>query len=535
MGEHDKKRIAHTRALQDRGRRVEHDYAARIQQRAERLTEAVENSTNPIGAEIARRRRQHIELQMAQLRSDAVQARRLAEHVDSLSRRTTERTWKQTMTESSIFDAGNRQYHKPELKDKPTAGKGALTFNPLHPSMELPPEQLIRLLGMESKKTRKHMKTRRSSRRQEPRPTNAEETIADSPRPADEKKSQRSEFREKSPLAVDEQKTNRSPSPAAEQQAIEGRAAAEPEHLPPAPKHPMEYERNERPVFEQRRHGWLLPALVIGVVAGAVVAAALLLFQSPPIIKQSTPDPVATKESRKDRVPAKQPIGQQVKRKTTVDKGKSTATLRQATSPRKAAGAADDARREAAIKTEQKRLRRAAQQRLTEQLTKQKVARELAALPSPPTDNQETRGTTPLPAPPEQTYQQAAAAEPVPETVTPALAPPDASIDLPEAGVSALDDAASAGAGEIPGTRNDLMDGVGQLTASDAAPGDTAEPVSKPAPAADLNPRTPDYADQPETVMGTEPSGDTDSAIEQGSPGVADESPTSAAKDSALF
>lgn len=45
------------------------------------------------------------------------------------------------MTQSSISQAG------PE--------SAQLNFNPIHPSMELPPEQLIRLLGMETKKDRK--------------------------------------------------------------------------------------------------------------------------------------------------------------------------------------------------------------------------------------------------------------------------------------------------------------------------------------------------------------------------------------------
>lgn len=47
------------------------------------------------------------------------------------------------MTQSSISQSGQA----PE--------SAQLNFNPLHPSMELPPEQLIRLLGMETKKDRK--------------------------------------------------------------------------------------------------------------------------------------------------------------------------------------------------------------------------------------------------------------------------------------------------------------------------------------------------------------------------------------------
>ncbi|MDT8386176.1 MAG: hypothetical protein RQ736_01575 [Thiogranum sp.] len=47
------------------------------------------------------------------------------------------------MTQSSINQSGQ----SPE--------SAQLNFNPIHPSMELPPEQLIRLLGMETKKDRK--------------------------------------------------------------------------------------------------------------------------------------------------------------------------------------------------------------------------------------------------------------------------------------------------------------------------------------------------------------------------------------------
>lgn len=54
------------------------------------------------------------------------------------------------MTQSSTIGTEHTQ-----SIDSTGSGKVQLSFNPMHPSMELPPEQLIRLLGVETKKTRK--------------------------------------------------------------------------------------------------------------------------------------------------------------------------------------------------------------------------------------------------------------------------------------------------------------------------------------------------------------------------------------------
>lgn len=47
---------------------------------------------------------------------------------------------------------------------KPRSGGSQSRFNPLHPSMELPPEQLIRLLGLEAKSSRSNRDTARRAR-----------------------------------------------------------------------------------------------------------------------------------------------------------------------------------------------------------------------------------------------------------------------------------------------------------------------------------------------------------------------------------
>ncbi len=62
------------------------------------------------------------------------------------------------MTSSSISEASQKPLAKTSAANQAARGRAALAFNPLHPSMELPPEQLIRLLSITCKKTRKHPK-----------------------------------------------------------------------------------------------------------------------------------------------------------------------------------------------------------------------------------------------------------------------------------------------------------------------------------------------------------------------------------------
>ena len=211
------------------------------------------------------------------------------------------------MTESSIFTSGNSQQSKPGMKKQPAEGRGALAFNPLHPSMELPPEQLIRLLGMESKKTRQHMKVQRSATKQTEQPAVKKEKIQ---RSADEQHSHRAT--EENALQISQELQQ--PAPIADQQNQQqkpGQQTPEPQPVAIAPQpvavtpqpvavapHPMEYERNTPPVFEKQSPGWLLPAMVVGLVAGVTVSGFLFWFQSPSAVKQKAPAPLVSSESR---------------------------------------------------------------------------------------------------------------------------------------------------------------------------------------------------------------------------------------------
>jgi hypothetical protein len=71
------------------------------------------------------------------------------------------------MKNDTIANPGKDRQATRKAVDTPPAAGGKAHFNPLHPSMELPPEQLIRLLGVESKKTRRQDK---SCRQQEVAP-----------------------------------------------------------------------------------------------------------------------------------------------------------------------------------------------------------------------------------------------------------------------------------------------------------------------------------------------------------------------------
>jgi hypothetical protein len=97
-----------------------------------------------------------VQAYLAEMRSEAVQARRLAEQIDNLLQNAPAQTRKQAvMTDSTTIDSEKMQKNQRRATDKPRAANVRSSFNPLHPSMELPPEQLIRLLGLESKKIRK--------------------------------------------------------------------------------------------------------------------------------------------------------------------------------------------------------------------------------------------------------------------------------------------------------------------------------------------------------------------------------------------
>src|SRR5210317_621038 len=87
---------------------IDRAFAAEVRRRAEKLAEPVEILMEN-GARL--RQRQQAERQMAELRSEAVRARRLAEHIENLSQATAayKHKWKHTMTDSTIVDPGHKQ------------------------------------------------------------------------------------------------------------------------------------------------------------------------------------------------------------------------------------------------------------------------------------------------------------------------------------------------------------------------------------------------------------------------------------------
>jgi len=448
------------------------------------------------------------------------------------------------MTESSIFDSGHSQHQKPGIKNKPSAGRGrgALAFNPLHPSMELPPEQLIRLLGMESKKTRKHMKTRRSSKQQKPLPAINEQKTPPSPdqqdacRTTTEQKTHVSQDPQQSHRVADEQKTHRLPSQGAEKKTTDRQQRPEPQQVAP-PSHPMEYERNQPAVFDKRGPGWLLPALVTGLVAGVTVSACLFWYQTSPAAKQKAPAPVVSSEPQNRRIPKQQPNSQPVKRKAAAGSTK-TATL-PAQVPAKAARSGNDANRQAALKAEHNRLRSAAEQRLTEQLTKMKVKRELADIQAPPSDEYTPAAAATLSAAAEPSFDQAVVNEPA---AAGGESPPSeqAPVEIPEPETLPVVTAApSVGPDRNGGMLEEStgsVDSFEQDTASDVAATVEQDSESTISPSLDVNTTTAfTPPTERDTVSDVTPSSVDELDAEQSTSGTSDESSSSAAENSALF
>ncbi|GEM_PF-1459168 len=312
---------------------IHRSHAEKVRRRAEALTEPVdvrdENRDH-----VRDRQRQQTERQMAKLRSDAVQARRLAEHIENLSQGTAayKRKRKHAMTDSTIVDPGHAQRLQRRAQDRSASGGKQMNFNPLHPSMELPPEQLIRLLGMESKKIRK-------SRTRKPRP------------PASLKQTGTPQTE-----AADEPKTR----------LPETEKAAE-QTLSPVNRS-IQYERCEAPqAFDNGRSGLLVPALVAGAVAGMVISGYLFWLQPAATEAQKAPVSVST-----DR-PAQAQTGSKPVTHTTAP---ATSAAKE-----KKMNAQERADWQAAIQAREQQLHSAAKQRLDEDIAQQQ--KRLPAVPKP--------------------------------------------------------------------------------------------------------------------------------------------------------
>lgn len=209
------------------------DYVAEVQQRAEQLAhKAVATAGQTDGSNISRQNR-HVQEEMARLRSEAVHARRLAEQIEPVS--LPDRARHETQLMATISKTASEPDQLPERRrgGAPRAGGGRLDFNPLHPSMELPPEQLIRLLGLETKKTRKGEAHHPRKPRQKPVQSSA------------------------------------------------GHGDITPaEQLPPPMRAQRSYAAVAHSQFRKRRRGLLLPAIAVGILAG--LSASGYFFWHPP-------------------------------------------------------------------------------------------------------------------------------------------------------------------------------------------------------------------------------------------------------------
>ena len=335
MGIRKRKPVSAAARPQQQPQPIDRAFAAEVRRRAEKLAEPVEILMEN-GASL--RQRQQAERQMAELRSEAVRARRLAEHIENLSQETAayKHKWKHTMTDSTIVDPGHKQRLQRRTDDKLASSGSQLNFNPLHPSMELPPEQLIRLLGMESKKIRKSRKTRRSPK-QAPAAT----------------------------LATVNDQADATPAPAKPQ----------PQSVRPVDRS-IQYEHCEPPqVFDNGRSGLLVPSLLVGVVVGIAISGYLFWYQSEDVAVQNAPAPAVVKKLQKKPLPKSELV-----KRTPATKQKMTAQ--------------EKAAWQASVEAREQRLHATAKQRLAERVSQQQqVSRQAELQPAP------VSGTSPVPAP----------------------------------------------------------------------------------------------------------------------------------------
>ena len=308
--------------------RIGRDYVEEVQRRAVQLNEAIDTKEKTYsGDDFAEHQRQQIQQHMAQLRNEAVQARRLAEQIHNLSRDGTAQQRKPVMNDISMVDPG----HTRRASDKPRASGSQSSFNPLHPSMELPPEQLIRLLGLEGKKTRKHRKPAVSAKEVTPSQPVLPEvapvktwTLPDDMVPASRKRAT--------------QPTNTGSNSA--------RSKARRAYT-------------DESVFQERRSRLLLPAVAMGALAGIVVSA--YLFWGQPSLEQTPTQAV---------MPSKPPIAA-----AQIPQGEAVARVAPSASPATSApivrnqpGDVSDPKWRAAVAAQEQRVRAAAEERLRERM-----------------------------------------------------------------------------------------------------------------------------------------------------------------------
>lgn len=235
MGIWKKQQPANSPVTQQPARPASRQLADDVRSKAQRYTNITEQTGDQSNDQCkAIRQREQAEREMAALRAEALQARRLATRIENLHQPTQVQR-KGRIMDSTIADPGQAQRMARRNTDSPSPAGGKLNFNPLHPSMELPPEQLIRLLGLENK-------TKRRKKRPES-------------------------------VAARERKNHSAGANTANTSAKLS--------LPKIPPVSAERERDTvQPPFEDSHRGLLAPSLVAGAIAGIVISA--YLFWSSP-------------------------------------------------------------------------------------------------------------------------------------------------------------------------------------------------------------------------------------------------------------
>lgn len=202
---------------------------------------------------------------------------------------------------------------------RPRSGGSQARFNPLHPSMELPPEQLIRLLGLEAKTGR--------ARRKAPPPPAGNDAGA---------------------LTAKRTTLSASELPRMEIGARE--------------RNPRRRAQAHTPA--RRGTSPLLLATGMGVIAGAVVAAYLLLGQPPRGLPATSPSQVTTATPPEEKVTTG---NQPTPSPALAPQNPSPATpTADPVAPPPALG--DNSRWEAVVQAQEQRLQAAAAQRFSQRL-----------------------------------------------------------------------------------------------------------------------------------------------------------------------
>ena len=295
------------------------------------------------------------------------------------------------MKETTIVDPGHAQRLQRRTDNKSGQRGNQLNFNPLHPSMELPPEQLIRLLGMESKKMRKSRKARRASKQAAVAPLKKVDAKVDSTPPQAKAKPQTKA---------------KSQAKAEPQTKAKSQTRKRPKAVRPADSS-IQYERSEPPqVFGSGRSGLLMPAGLVGIVAGIAISGYLFWYQPADTATQKAPAPAVAKQAQKP-----QPKGQLVKR-TPAPASPATTPA-----PKPEMTAQEKVKWQTSVETQEQRLRATAQQRLAERVLQlQQVPRQVELQPALVNDGWPERTPEPVVAP---------------EPVSGAVSPVDAVVEAP--------------------------------------------------------------------------------------------------------